>query len=225
MKMRWMILAAALAGCGVAMESPGPERLKRASAEKDARLRELSIKLKQRDVEAKALSRELKLMRAELPAAEKRAREELVKELEAMNVRVTERGPELVVTLAGKVLFPPGRTSLTKEARKALSEIAELIRSRNLRNVIRIDGHSDSSPVKVTKNAYEDNLSISFFRARKAYLYLVEECQVPRRQVYLAAFGDTRPVYSNESSRGRDQNRRVEIVILPAVLEARELIN
>lgn len=225
MKLRWVILAAALAGCGLAVDTEEFERLKRANAEKDASLRNLSIRLKEREGEAKAVSRELKLMRAAVPTAEKRAREELIRELETMSIRVTERGPELVMTLAGKVLFPPGRTSLTKEAKKALGEIAELVRAKGVRNVIRIDGHSDSSPVKVTRNAYEDNLSVSFHRARKAYLYLVEQCQLPRAQVYLAAFGDTRPLYSNESSRGRDQNRRVEIVILPAVLESQELIN
>ncbi len=139
-----------------------------------------------------------------------------------MNIRVTKRGPELVVTLAGKVLFPPGRTSLTKEAKGALGEIAELIKTKGLRNVIRVEGHSDSSPIKVTKNVYEDNLTISFQRARKAYLYLVEECGLPREQLYLAAFGDARPVYSNETARGRDQNRRVEIVILPAMVEVQE---
>ncbi len=223
---KWMILAAALAGCGAAVvETEEFERLRRENVGKDARLRDVSMRLKEKEAEAKVLSRELKLMRAAVPSAEQRAREEPIRELGAMKIRVTERGPELVVTLAGKVLFPSGRTLLTEEAKGALGEIAELIRSKGLGNMIRVEGHSDSSPIKMTKNIFDDNLTISFHRARKAYLYLVEECDLPRAQVYLAAFGDSRPVYSNETARGRDQNRRVEIVILPAVREAQELAN
>ena len=225
MSVKRMVLAIVFAGCGATVDTEEFERLKRTDAEKDARLRALSVELKEREAEAKSLSGEIRLIRASVPTAEKRAKAELIKELDAMNIRVTKRGPELVVTLAGKVLFPPGRTSLTEEARKSLGEIAGLIRSKGLRNIIRVEGHADSNPIKVTKNVYEDNLTISFHRARKAYLYLVEECGLPPGQVYLAAFGDARPLYSNETSRGRDQNRRVEIVILPAMMESRELIN
>lgn len=148
-------------------------------------------------------------------AAERRAR--FASDLARWGLRVTSRGPELVVTVASTVLFDPGEVSVREGAQKPLAAVAKAIAARFPARLVRIEGHTDSSPPKRVVRAYPTNWELSAARALAVVRFMVEKGKLPRGRVFAAAYGQHRPVGSNETPGGRDSNRRVDIVILPPV--------
>jgi len=148
-------------------------------------------------------------------AEERRAR--FASDLARWGLRVTSRGPELVVTVASTVLFDPGEVSVRKGAQEQLAALSKAIGVRYPKRLVRIEGHTDNSPPKRVVRAYPTNWELSAARALAVAGFMVEKGRLPRERVFAAAYGQHRPVGSNETADGRDSNRRVDIVIMPPV--------
>ena len=124
-----------------------------------------------------------------------------------MNGVTTSRNAqgEVVVAIAGDVLFSSGRATLRSGSKKTLDEIARVLNSTYAANGIRVEGYTDSDPIKKSKWGTNERLSAE--RAMAVEDYLVKK-GVKNARVYSAAFGTARSRPSKEAS------RRVEIVIL-----------
>jgi len=118
------------------------------------------------------------------------------------DARLTQRG---VVVNLPDVLFEFGSARLTSDARRTAGEIAEVLRSTPSRH-ISVEGNTDS----VGSLSYNQMLSED--RARSVADQLVD-AGVPRRDISIIGFGETRPLASNKTEAGRQRNRRVEVVI------------
>jgi outer membrane protein OmpA-like peptidoglycan-associated protein len=139
---------------------------------------------------------------AELAAArEAQLREELA-ELQA---RETDRG--LVLTL-GDILFDVDQATLKPGAMQNLYSLVTFLKEYPDRAVL-IEGHTDSTGT----DSY--NLSLSERRAQSVQAFLVQNGIAPDR-VIAQGYGKAYPIAGNDSSAGRQQNRRVEVVILRA---------
>lgn len=114
---------------------------------------------------------------------------------------------EIVVDVAGDVLFDPGSIVLKSTARKTLDRVAGVISNKYSSNNIRVAGHTDSDPLKHVADKYKDNEELSAQRALSVERYLVSK-GVSSNRIYAAAFGASQPKSSKASS------RRVEIIIL-----------
>ena len=121
-------------------------------------------------------------------------------------VKVTEEERGLVVTLTSKVLFDFGKFELKETARSSLDEVVKLLNAYP-ENKIRVEGHTDS-----VGNA-DYNLKLSQLRAESVAKYLIEK-GIPSSRIETAGYGETKPIASNATIQGRQENRRVEIVIL-----------
>lgn len=117
----------------------------------------------------------------------------------------TNAAGEVIVAVAGDVLFDSGRIDLKSTAKKTLDEIASVLNSRYSGRLIRIAGHTDSDPIK--KSKWETNERLSAERALAVETYLQSK-GVNGDRMYSAAFGPSQPKGSKQSS------RRVEIVVL-----------
>jgi len=129
--------------------------------------------------------------------------ESLEGELAALEARETERG--LVVTL-GDILFDLDEARLTPGGELQVARVADALRRMPDRNVL-IEGHTDSTG----SDAY--NLDLSQRRANEVEGLLIVQGVDPTR-VVTRGYGEDYPVASNDSAAGRQQNRRVEVVIL-----------
>jgi flagellar motor protein MotB len=117
------------------------------------------------------------------------------------------------IRVANTALFDPGKATLKPGATKVLDEVAASLRSEHRGELIGIEGHTDSDPIK--KSKWKDNHELSYQRARAVYDYLTARAGISPTQLYIAAFGPNAPVASNGSSSGKSQNRRVEFVVRP----------
>lgn len=114
-------------------------------------------------------------------------------------------GGEVVVEIAGDVLFDSGSATLKQSSKANLDKVVQVIRAQYPNNVIRVEGYTDTDPIR--RSNWKTNERLSGERAMSVQEYLVSK-GVPRKQIYFAGFGDTRP------RNNKQQSRRVEIVIL-----------
>jgi|SoiMethySBSTD1v2_1073268.scaffolds.fasta_scaffold00255_57 outer membrane protein OmpA-like peptidoglycan-associated protein len=135
----------------------------------------------------------------EKAALRQRLREQLNVVLET---RETARG--LIVNVSD-VLFDTASATLKPGAREKLARVAGILASHpDLK--IEIEGHTDS----VGGNDYNQRLSER--RAESVRSYLVTQ-KIPPTAVDAEGFGESRPVATNATTAGRQQNRRVELVV------------
>ncbi|MFI4898553.1 MAG: OmpA family protein [Phycisphaerales bacterium JB059] len=114
-------------------------------------------------------------------------------------------GGEIVVAVEGDVLFDSGKVDLKSSARRSLDRVASVIQSKYPGKTIRIEGYTDSDPIR--KSKWRSNEHLSAERALAVEKYLVGK-GVENDRVYSAAFGP-----ANARATKKD-SRRVEIVIL-----------
>lgn len=114
-------------------------------------------------------------------------------------------GGEIVVAVEGDVLFDSGRVDLKSSARRSLDRVASVIQSKYPGKQIRIEGYTDTDPIR--KSKWRSNEHLSAERALAVEKYLVGK-GLDNDRVYSAAFGP-----ANARATKKD-SRRVEIVIL-----------
>jgi outer membrane protein OmpA-like peptidoglycan-associated protein len=124
-----------------------------------------------------------------------------------LETRDTARG--LVVNMSD-VLFDSGKYTLRPLAREKLAKISGIVLAYpTLR--LAVEGNTDSVGTEMF------NQQLSEQRAQGVRTYLTQQ-GVPESSTTAAGFGKSRPIASNETSEGRQQNRRVELVVSGEVI-------
>lgn len=118
---------------------------------------------------------------------------------------VSGRGADIVVGVAGDVLFDSGKTDLRSSSRSTLDRIASVLQSQYAGRNIRVEGYTDTDPIR--KSQWKTNERLSAERALAVESYLVSK-GVDNDRIYAAAFGSSHP------KANKAQSRRVEIVII-----------
>jgi outer membrane protein OmpA-like peptidoglycan-associated protein len=110
----------------------------------------------------------------------------------------------------GDVLFDTGKFNLRPPAREALAKLSGIVLAHPGLNLA-VEGYTDST------GSDELNQKLSEQRANAVRDYLVSQGLSPD-SVTAAGFGKTMPVADNATASGRQQNRRVEIIISGEVI-------
>ena len=119
-----------------------------------------------------------------------------------LETRETARG--LIVNLSD-VLFDVGKAPLRPVAREKLARIAGIV-SAHPDLKIQIEGHTDST------GSEDYNQRLSERRAESVHAYLTNQ-GIGQTIVATTGYGKSRPVATNGTATGRQQNRRVELVV------------
>jgi outer membrane protein OmpA-like peptidoglycan-associated protein len=167
------------------------DRATKAKAEAEARGREAEQ------------ARMAALAESERAAKAKAEADQLMKELSALKAKQTERG---IVLTIGDVLFAIGKADLSKEAMRSVDKLAEFLQKYPNRNVL-IEGHTDST------GSDELNMTLSQNRAGAVKEALTGK-GITEGRITPKGYGKKYPVATNDTSAGRQQNRRVEVIIL-----------
>ncbi len=155
---------------------------------------------------AAAASSDAQLLQAVRDREELRAR--LLQQFNLiLETRDTARG--LVVNMSD-VLFDSGKFTLRPLAREKLSKISGIVLAYpSLR--LAVEGNTDSVGTELL------NQDLSEKRAEGVRTYLTQQ-GVPESSTTATGFGKTRPIASNDTSEGRQQNRRVELIVSGEVI-------
>ncbi len=141
-------------------------------------------------------------------------RRDMEQRLRGTGVSVKVKEGHISVVLPSSILFNSGQTKLKKAATSSLTKVCNVLKRDFPNDTIRIEGHTDSDPVKRTKKVYGSNWELSAARAANVLHFLVDNCHLDPKKLYLAGYGKYQPVVSNKSKSGKQKNRRVEIVVL-----------
>jgi chemotaxis protein MotB len=115
--------------------------------------------------------------------------------------------------MAGDLLFPEGGYELSAAGKLALRQYAPQLRS--LQNVkVVVYGFTDNAPVgpALQRAGIADNLDLSSRRAATVVTFLQSQGVNPNI-LSAKGFGATHPIAPNDTPQGREQNRRIEIVL------------
>jgi len=151
-----------------------------------------------------ARTRDAQHAQSEAEQAKAQARQ-LAQELADLKAKQTERG--LVLTL-GDVLFAYNQAELKPGALQNLYQLVTFLRENPERQVI-IEGHTDSH------GSDDYNQDLSRRRAEAVRSFLLKN-GIPPQRITARGYGEAYPVAPNGNEAGRQQNRRVEVVILKA---------
>lgn len=149
-------------------------------------------------------------MMAELQRSLETLSSELEKEIQSGKIRVRMETRGLVISLQESALFAPGADTILPEIKPSLDRIAEAI--RKLPNPVRLEGHTDSTPIHTAR--FRNNWELSVARAVTTLDYLTLKAMLPIRRFAVAGYGDSIPAADNSTPDGRARNRRVDVVIL-----------
>ncbi len=128
--------------------------------------------------------------------------EHMQRQIDALQAKTTERG--IVLTL-GDVLFTSGRADLKAGAASNLNRLVTFL-NENPGRKVEIEGHTDN----VGGDDYNQGLSQR--RAESVRSYLMQQ-GIDSQRIAASGKGEHQPVADNESDGGRQQNRRVEVII------------
>lgn len=128
--------------------------------------------------------------------------QELARQIDELEAQRTERG--IVLTL-GDVLFDFDKATLKPGGKRASEKLSRFLQEYPGRNVL-IEGYTDN----IGTDAYNQNLSL---RRADAVRNALTDWGVASHRIEIKGYGEQYPVASNNSEAGRQQNRRVEVVI------------
>ncbi|PWG65860.1 OmpA family protein [Spiribacter halobius] len=171
------------------------EQRQRLGEERDA------ARLASRTEEADRARREAASAREDALQA-RRGEAELQRQIEALEAEATERG--IVLTL-GDVLFASGSATLQTGGYENLNRLVDFL-ERYPDQAVLIEGHTDSV------GSAQANERLSQRRADAVRDYLARR-SIGERRLSARGLGEGRPVATNDTAAGRQQNRRVEIII------------
>ena len=147
-----------------------------------------------------------------------------LKKLTELGLKVQVRDNRMLIQLPGSVLFDSGRDALKASGLEILSQVAAVLRADSdlSKREFQVAGHTDNKPL--AGGAYKDNWGLSAMRARSVLAYLTAPIErqgggLDPTHWSAAGYADTDPVAENETEEGREQNRRVELVVQPNVEE------
>ncbi len=128
-------------------------------------------------------------------------------ELEATGVSVTRIGDNITLNMPGNITFATDSSDLNPAFFDVLGSVSTVLNKYD-QTVIEVAGHTDSD------GSVEYNQALSERRAGSVAAYLTSRGILNQRIITLGQ-GELRPVATNATAAGKQQNRRVELTLVP----------
>jgi len=171
--------------------------------------------------EKEATEAELAELRRQKEAAEKRiaAYKALQDKFRALvdtgKLQVVFRNGQMTLKLPSGILFSSGSDKLSKDGEQALTDVVKILMEFADRRFI-VAGHTDNQPIKTAQ--FPNNWYLSTARANSVVQYMIKQ-GFPPKALSAAGYGEFDPVAANDTDKNREQNRRIEIILVPNLEE------
>lgn len=141
-----------------------------------------------------------------------RQERKLREQLAGTGVTVVRQGDNLTLNMPGSITFATNSADLSSSFYPVLDAVSGTLQEYG-ETVIEVAGHTDST------GSAEYNQSLSQRRAQSVAAYIESHGVKPQRLIVVGD-GSQHPVASNATPEGRQQNRRVELTIVPVEKKA-----
>ena len=132
---------------------------------------------------------------------------QLRRKLEGSGVRVVRNGDQIELIMPGNITFDLNQSSIKPSFTDTLESVSLVLKEFD-KTIIQIEGHTDSS------GSQSYNQLLSEQRAGSVRDFLLNQNIAPKR-TRAVGYGERYPIASNDSAAGREQNRRVELTLVP----------
>jgi chemotaxis protein MotB len=153
---------------------------------------------------------------ADLPGAlirmQRQVQDAMQSLIDAKLVTVRRENMWLEIEINADILFPSGAGEFAPAAEPVLDKLAEVLKP--FPNPIRVEGHTDDRPIKTA--AFPSNWELSAARAASVVHQFTRQGIDPLR-LEIVGFGEFHPRQPNDTSEGRNANRRVVVLVLEEV--------
>ncbi len=135
--------------------------------------------------------------------------EELRNELSDSGVEVVREGDQIRLVMPGNLTFANDSAAVDSEFYPVLNDVAAVLQEYD-DTKLKVEGHTDSI------GTYSYNKELSMDRANAVALYL-ESQDIKSNRLQTIGMGETDPITQNFTPSDRQENRRVELMIIPVV--------
>jgi chemotaxis protein MotB len=134
-------------------------------------------------------------------------------ELAAAKAQIGRLQGAIKYTVNSDLLFSPGGWQMRTEAKQIIANMAAKL-APTQQNKLLVQGYTDNAPIgpALQREGITSNQVLSQKRADSVMQYLISQGLNPDL-VSAQGFGDANPVASNDTAKGRSQNRRVELTL------------
>lgn len=132
--------------------------------------------------------------------------QKLRRELLNTGVQVKEINGQIYLIMPGNITFNTNDATIKPNFQPVLNSIAKVIKEYN-KTMVQVNGYTDSTGSTATNN------TLSLMRANSVSNYLRIQ-GVDGNRIVSNGYGSSNPIASNSTASGREQNRRVEIVLI-----------
>jgi chemotaxis protein MotB len=140
---------------------------------------------------------------------------DLKKQIENQEITIKAFKDKISVTFVDRILFEFGKATITSEGGKILEKVGGILKNVQGKQ-IRIVGHTDNIPIMPEyRYKFPSNWELSGARAAAVIRYFQKNIHLDPKNLEAVGRSFYEPIASNETSQGRAQNRRVEIIISP----------
>ena len=143
--------------------------------------------------------------------------EKMKAEIARGEIRLSQANGRLQVDLVDKILFDSGDAKISKRGEEVLARVGAVLSNVQDRQ-IQVAGHTDGAPISPRLvERYPSNWELSTSRATNVVRFLEEKAHVPPKRLVASGYGPFHPIASNATAAGRARNRRIEILLTPAL--------
>ena len=128
-------------------------------------------------------------------------------QLQGTGVSVTRSGDNIILNMPGNVTFQTNSADINSSFYPVLNSVAVVLKEFD-KTVVDVAGHADST------GPDDKNLDLSQRRAGSVSSYMAAQA-INTQRLITVGYGETRPIATNDTPEGRQQNRRVEITLVP----------
>jgi len=140
---------------------------------------------------------------------------DLEKQIENQEITIKASKDQISVTFVDRILFEFGKATITPEGEMILKKVGGILKNVQGKQ-IRIVGHTDNIPIMPEyRYKFPTNWELSGARSSAVIRYFQKNIHLDPRNLEAVGRSLYEPIASNETSQGRAQNRRVEIIISP----------
>lgn len=126
------------------------------------------------------------------------------------------------ISLADNMLYKSGSYEIGERAGETLSKIAKIIMDYKDYDVL-VEGNTDNVPI--SQKNIRNNWDLSALRASSVVQALQNQYGVDPKRLSAAGRGEYNPVASNNTEKGKQRNRRTQIIITPKLDQFMDLID
>lgn len=147
--------------------------------------------------------------------------DQLVQDMQAEiaqgQIQITRLADRLSVSMVDRILFPSGEADITPAGLRILQRVGNVLKTTEGK-IIRVEGHTDNVAISDRlKSTFPTNWELSTTRASNVVRFLQDTVGIDPARLQAVGLSEYHPIASNATVKGRSQNRRIEIALLPNI--------